>query len=85
MSDTVLMALIAGVPSIIAAIVAAIAALRTSKLAAVVNDPQQGLVKVHELVNSRLSEALAKIDRLESALQGLTGRVPTGEPSQLRS
>ncbi len=35
---------------------------------------------IHVLVNSRLSEALAKIDRLEAKLFAETGEVPTGEP-----
>jgi hypothetical protein len=38
------------------------------------------LNEIHVLVNSRLTEALAKIDLLEGRLQGLTGERPTGEP-----
>jgi len=37
--------------------------------------------EIHILVNSRLTEALAYIAKLERILQELTGRVPTGEPS----
>lgn len=35
---------------------------------------------IHTLVNSRLTAALDKIDKLEAKLQDLTGKVPTGEP-----
>jgi hypothetical protein len=35
---------------------------------------------IHVLVNSRLTEALNKIDRLEARLHDVTGEVPTGEP-----
>ena len=38
------------------------------------------LNEIHILVNSRLSEALAKIDRLEAKLFAVTGETPTGEP-----
>jgi len=38
------------------------------------------LNEIHILVNSRLSEALAKIDRLEAKLFSVTGEPPTGEP-----
>ncbi len=37
---------------------------------------------IHTLVNSRLTEALAKIDRLEAKLYDVTGEPPTGEPPQ---
>ena len=35
---------------------------------------------IHDLVNSRLTEALQKIDRLEARLLEKTGEAPTGEP-----
>ena len=35
---------------------------------------------IHQLVNSRLTAALDKIDSLEKKLQDVTGRIPTGEP-----
>ncbi len=35
---------------------------------------------MHELVNSRLTAALDKIDALELKLHSLTGTPPTGEP-----
>lgn len=35
---------------------------------------------IHTLVNSRLTEALKKIDRLEARLYKATGETPTGEP-----
>src|SRR5687768_6650062 len=38
------------------------------------------LTVIHALVNSRLSEALKKIDALESMLHDATGYEPTGEP-----
>ena len=38
------------------------------------------LNEIHILVNSRLTEALAKIDRLEAKLFSVTGEAPTGEP-----
>ena len=41
------------------------------------------LDEIHVLVNSRLTEALAKIDRLEARLHGLTGEEPTGEPPSM--
>jgi len=42
------------------------------------------LNEIHVLVNSRLTEALAKIDRLETRLQIETGEAPTGEPLRAR-
>ncbi len=36
---------------------------------------------IHILVNSRLTQALDKIDRLELRIQALTGEPPTGEPN----
>jgi hypothetical protein len=41
------------------------------------------LTVIHDLVNSRLSEALAKIDRLELQREQLTGEKPTGEPPHI--
>lgn len=41
---------------------------------------QVKLDEIHELVNSRLTTALAKIDKLELRIQALTGEKPTGEP-----
>jgi len=38
------------------------------------------LGEIHTLVNSRLTEALKKIDRLEAKLLIATGEMPTGEP-----
>lgn len=38
------------------------------------------LGEIHTLVNSRLTEALKKIDQLESRLYVVTGEAPTGEP-----
>lgn len=35
------------------------------------------------MVNSRLSEALLKIDRLETRIYNLTGEEPTGEPAMV--
>lgn len=43
-------------------------------------DATQRLDSIHVLVNSRLTEALAKIDRLEARLYDITGEAPTGEP-----
>jgi hypothetical protein len=43
------------------------------------------LDQIHVLVNSRLSEALAKIDRLEARLFAVTGEIPTGEPTRQES
>jgi len=40
------------------------------------------LTTIHTLVNNRLTEALAKIDRLEERLYHETGESPTGEPPQ---
>jgi hypothetical protein len=44
------------------------------------NDTTQRLQEIHVLVNSRLSEALMKIDRLEAKIFEVTGEAPTGEP-----
>ena len=72
----VALAAIAAVPPTIAAI----AALRSSKKNnEKIDKADHKLNVVHELVNSRLTSALDKIDRLERQLQDLTGRTPTGE------
>ena len=42
------------------------------------------LDQIHVLVNSRLTEALAKIDRLEKKLLIETGEMPSGEPPTAR-
>lgn len=44
-------------------------------------ETQKKLDTIHELVNSRLSAALEKIDKLELRIQALTGEEPTGEPA----
>lgn len=44
------------------------------------SDVQTQLGEIHVLVNARLTEALAKIDRLEQRLYLETGEAPTGEP-----
>lgn len=43
------------------------------------------LDEIHTLVNSRLTEALAKIDRLEASLFEATGEAPTGEPPRVEA
>ncbi len=48
------------------------------------SDTTQRLQEIHVLVNSRLTEALRKIDRLEQRLLAETGELPTGEPPQKR-
>ncbi len=40
----------------------------------------EGQSVIHELVNSRLTEALRQIEALERLLYEATGRVPQGEP-----
>jgi hypothetical protein len=40
------------------------------------------LETVHQLVNSRMTAALAKIATLEGVLYKFTGTMPTGEPEQ---
>lgn len=54
-----------------------------TRLAYTTNITSDKLETIHTLVNSRLTEALAKIDRLEAKLYGLTGEEPTGEPPAL--
>ena len=66
--DTITLALVT------APTLAAIAAFSSSMVS------NKRLTKVHELVNSRLSEALHKIDTLENRIYLLTGEAPTGEP-----
>jgi hypothetical protein len=50
-------------------------------LATTNSDTTTKLDDIHTLVNSRLTEALSKIDRLEQRLYQVTGELPTGEPS----
>lgn len=50
-------------------------------LAETTGQTAEKLGEIHTLVNSRLTEALAKIDRLEAALYDVTGEAPTGEPA----
>jgi Tol biopolymer transport system component len=56
-----------------------------SKLADTTGQTTEKLDTIHTLVNSRLSEALAKIDRLEAKLYDVTGETPSGETPSGRS
>ncbi len=72
-STLIWVALIAAVPPTLAAVAALISSRKNTA----------GLAVVHELVNSRLTAALDKIDALELKLHSLTGTPPTGEPPPL--
>ena len=84
MTAVIIIASIAAIAPTVAAIATLVTALRVRQKLAVVETAAatQGtkLELVHELVNSRLTAALDKIDRLEKKLQALTGKPPTGEP-----
>ncbi len=82
MTAVIVLAAIAATAPTLAAIAALVTALRAEKTLSV-----QGkkLEVVHELVNSRLTAALDKIDRLEERLHGLTGIRPSGEPPPIPS
>jgi hypothetical protein len=75
------LAAIAAVAPTVAAVAALVTSIRAGRvLSAQVAAQGSKLEVVHELVNSRLTAALDKIDRLEAQLQTLTGHTPTGEP-----
>lgn len=64
-----------------AAKLASVTARRVEATLAVTTSETSGkLGEIHELVNSRLTEALQKIDRLEQQRFETTGELPTGEP-----
>jgi hypothetical protein len=73
-TDAVIVASIAAVPTTIVGVATLITSIRAKK------STEEKLGVVHELVNSRLTAALNKIDLLEAKLQTLTGHAPTGEP-----
>jgi len=54
-----------------------------STLAQSTDATTEKLDTIHTLVNSRLTEALKKIDRLEQRLYETTGEPPTGEPPKI--
>ena len=63
----VIIALIAGLPAILAAIAAILVLFRQKQLNTVTGEKLQ---EIHVLVNNRLTEALEKIEDLESAMGG---------------
>ncbi len=87
--QVVLLAIIAGICAALPPTVAAwrtgniskeIGAEAKDSLAITTEATATKLDTIHVLVNSRLTEALAKIDRLEAKLYETTGEPPTGEP-----
>ena len=73
-TDAVIVAAIAAVPTTIVGVATLITSIKAKK------STEKKLDVVHELVNSRLTAALNKIDVLEAKLQNITGKPPTGEP-----
>jgi hypothetical protein len=74
--DVVMLLVIVPLGAVLAAIIIMVAQMSRAT--------QSKLDVIHELVNSRLSAALDKIDLLELRLHEITGEVPTGEPAQRR-